>query len=352
MDPRVVKHAKILVNYSTKVEKGDKVIIQISDYGIDLASEIYKEVAMTGGSPLIIAIPSEAVRGYFELTPKEYLKIFPSHYYELVKSSDVLISIRSEENTRYLPNVDPGRLSTRARTTEKIDSVRMAKRWCLTQYPTNAYAQEAEMSLREYEDFVYSAILLDWKKEREKMYKFKEIMDKTDLVRIICKDTDLAFSIKHRKTVISDGTHNLPGGEVFSAPIENSTNGEIYFDLPAIKYGREAQGIYLKFKEGVITGYSAEKNYPLLKAMINTDRGSRRLGEIGIGTNFKIKRFSRNILFDEKIGGTIHLAIGLAYKECKGVNESAIHWDMIKTMRSGEVLFDGETILKNGKLKI
>jgi len=349
MDQRVLKHAKILVNYSTKVEKGDNVLIQITDYGRELATEIYKEASRLGASPLIVTVPTEAVRGYYELTPEEYLQVFPRHYYELIKASDVIISINSDENRRYLSSIDPRKISARSLTVKKIADERLKKRWCVTQYPTPAYAQEADMSLKEYEDFVYSAMLLDWNREAEKMRQLKRIMDKADQVQIIGEKTDLIMSIKGRTAIMGHGTHNMPDGEVFTAPLENSANGKIFFDLPAIRYGKEVQDIKLTFEKGEIVDYSASKNEDLLRAMINTDDGSKRLGELGIGTNRGITKFTKNILFDEKMAGTIHLAIGMAYKECGGTNESAVHWDMIKTMKSGQIIMDDEVIQKNGK---
>jgi len=349
MDPRISEHARIIVEHSTRIKAGDKVVIQIGDYGRELATEVYKEAAKRGASPLITMVPTEALRSYYEVTPEEYLHTFPGHYYELVKASDVIIHILSEENTRYLSNIDPKRISGRSLATKRIADERLRKRWCVTQFPTPAQAQEAEMSLREYEDFVYSAVLRDWKKEAEEMNRLRQIMNKTGTVQILGDKTDLTMAIRGRTAVISDGTHNLPGGEVFTAPLEGSVDGEILFDLPAIRYGKEVQGIRLKFAKGEIIDYSATKNEDLLGAMINTDEGSRRLGELGIGTNRGINRFTKNILFDEKMAGTIHLAIGNAYKECGGTNESAIHWDMIKTMKQGKILLDGEPIQENGK---
>jgi aminopeptidase len=339
------------VNYSTKVRKGDNVLIQITDYGRELATEIYKEASRLGASPLIVTVPTEAVRGYYELTSEEYLQVFPRHYYELIRASDVIISIASDENRRALSGIDPKKISARSLTVKKISDERLKKRWCVTQYPTPAYAQEAEMSLKEYEDFVYSAILLDWKKEAEKMSRIKRIMDRTDRVQIIGEKTDLTLSIKGRTAIVGDGTHNMPDGEVFTAPLENSAEGKIFFDLPAIRHGKEVQDIKLTFEKGEITDYSASKNEDLLRAMIETDEGSRRLGELGIGANRGITKFTKNILFDEKMAETIHLAIGMAYKECGGKNESAVHWDMLKTMKHGQIVMDGEIIQKDGKFK-
>lgn len=347
MDSRVTSHAKVIVTHSTKIKEGDMVLINVGDYGLELAIEIYKEAAKLGASPLITITPSEAVRGYYMETPEEYLSLFPRHYYELVKASDVSIRILSASNTRYLSSVEPKRISERSKATKEISDTILKKRWCVTLHPTEAYAQEAEMSLKEYQDFVYGAVLVDWEKELAKMEKLQEVMNRTDKVELIGEDTNLTMSIKGMHTVIDDATHNLPGGEVFTAPIPESVNGEVYFDLPAIRYGKEVTDIYLRFEKGIIVEARASKNEDLLHSMINTDEGSKKLGELGIGTNKKINRFTRNILFDEKMGNTFHLAIGRAYEECGGKNYSAIHWDMIKTMNYEEgdmILFDGKKI--------
>jgi aminopeptidase len=352
LDPRIQRHAEIIVKFSTKVKKKENVIIQYSDEGIDLAIEIYKKVSQIGANPLILHAPSEAVRSYYAHTSKKFLTNFPSHFHSLVKESEVIISIMSNSNTRFLSNIDPRLSGIRSKALKEIQEERMKKRWCLTLFPTNAYAQDAEMSLKEYEDFVYSAMLKDWEKERKKMVGLKKIFEAGNEVRLVGIDTDLNMSIKNRKMEISDGTHNLPGGEIFTAPLEKTVEGKVYFDLPAVYQGREVRDIKLEFEKGEIIDFSSSKNEELLKSMINTDDGSRRLGELGIGTNKGITRFTKNILFDEKIYGTIHLAIGRAYEECGGTNKSAIHWDMIKTMKEGSIVLDGEQIQKNGKFKI
>jgi len=349
LDSRLYDFAKLIVHTSTKVKRGDNVIIQIIDEGQDLATEIYKEVVHVGGHPLIISTPSEATRGFYEIADDETITTMPKHYFNLVEASDVIISIRSNINTKSLSNVNPKRISLRSKTLKKLQEERLSKRWCLTQYPTAGYAQDAEMSLKEYEDFVYSAILIDWDEQIKIMKKLKEIMDETNEVRLIGEDTDLTLSINGRNSIVGGPTHNVPGGEVFTAPIENSAEGEIFFDLPSVVYGNEVEGIKLTFERGKVVDYSANRNEKLLKSMIETDEGSRRLGELGIGTNRGIKKFTKNILFDEKIGDTIHLAIGRSYKECLGVNDSAIHWDMIKTMKIGKIIMDGFVVQENGK---
>ncbi|MCJ7507092.1 aminopeptidase [Candidatus Bathyarchaeota archaeon] len=349
MDPRVSQHAKLIVTYATGVKKGDQVLIMASDYGLDLASEIYKEAAKLGGSPLIVMTPSEVTRAYYEVTPEEFLDIYPKHLYELTKVSDVVVSIRSDINTKTLGNVNPKKLTRRDKTVRPIQDERLSKRWCLTQAPTPGFAQDADMSLKEYEDFVYSAILIDWASQRTQMEKLKKALDQADKVRLIGEKTDLTMSVKGRNAIVGDATHNVPGGEVYTAPVDDSAEGEICFDLPGIRYGREIKGIRLKFSKGEVVDYSAETNQDALKSIIETDQGSKRIGELGIGTNRGIKRFTKNILFDEKIGDTIHLALGNAYKDCGGINKSAIHWDIIKTMKPGQILLDGKVLQKDGK---
>lgn len=350
MDYRLIDFAKLLVQTSTRVKRGDTVLIHIVDEGQALATEVSKEVARVGGQPLIITTPSEATRGFYQVADDETLTAMPTHYLALVKASDVIISIRSNTNTKSLSNIDPTKIRARAKALQPLQEARLSKRWCLTQYPTPGYAQDAEMALREYEDFVYSAILIDWQEEVEAMRRLKKMLDETDEVRLIGEKTDLTMSIKGRTAVVGGPTHNVPGGEVFTAPLDDSAQGAIYFDLPAVVHGKEVEGIRLRFEGGMVVEYSAKKNETLLKSMIETDEGARRLGELGIGANRGIQRFTKNILFDEKIDGTIHLALGRAYKECGGVNESAIHWDMIKTMdpaKGSRILFDGKAVTRS-----
>ena len=205
------------------------------------------------------------------------------------------------------------------------------------------------MSLSEYRDFVYGAILLDVDEQHNRMEKLATIMKAADRVKLIGDRTNLEFSIEGRIPVISDPVHNVPSGEVFTAPLDTSTNGEIYFDLPAIRLGREVRGVHLNFKDGNAVDVSAEQNEDFLKEQLNIDEGAKRLGEFGVGMNLRITRFTKNILFDEKIGGTIHLAMGRAYKENGGTNESILHWDFIKNMRQGSIIMDGKTIQNNGR---
>lgn len=290
MDKRVVEHAKWLVNYCTGVKRGDNVLVRLGgaqysgdSEGLELAIEVYKEASRLGAFPIIVAFPSEAMRGYFEVTPEETLSTTPKNYHELMKLTDVVISIQAEENTRFLEHTDPTRIRKRLQALQPITQEQHRKRWNGTLHPTNGHAQDAGMSLPEYRDFVYSAMLRDWGSEIERMKKLKEAMDGADKVRLIGQETDLSFSIKRRITLIDDAHVNFPGGEVYTAPVDDSASGKIYFDLPSVIFGAEVDNVRLEFEKGVIADCSATKNESLLKRMVESDTGSRRLGEFGIG---------------------------------------------------------------------
>jgi len=352
----VKEHAKWLVNYCTSVKPLDNVLVRLGGSasagdpeGLELATEIFKEVARVGAKPLLAVFTGDIIRGYIESAPADSLVTTPRNYLELVKTNDVMISIIAEKDTRYLKGVDSDKIAKFLLGTGPIREEMMKRRWVVTLHPTAGHAKAAGMSLADYRRFVYSAMLRDWRSEVKPMIKLKETMERTNEVRLIGRDTDLSFSIKDRKTIVDDAKLNFPGGEVFTSPVDDSATGRIYFDLPSIESGQEVKGIRLTFSKGQIVDYSATKNEAFLKHMIETDEGSKRLGEFGVGCNRGIKRFTHNILFDEKMAATIHLAIGLAFEFCGGVNKSAIHWDMIKTMRPGEILMDGETVQKNGK---
>jgi len=356
LDPRVKEHAKRLVDYCTSVKAGDNVLIRLggSTYagdaeGLELATEVFKEVGRVGAKPLLLIFTGDAVRGYLEQSPDGTLAVTPRNYIELVKACDAIIGIQAEENTQYLKGVNSKKIGQYLIGMKPISREVLQKRWTGTLHPTTAHAKAAGMSLARYKRFVYSAMLRDWEVEVKPLVKLKETMERTDQVRLIGKDTDLTFSIKGRTAVVDDAKYNFPGGEVFTAPVDDSATGKIYFDLPSVKYGQEARDVRLTFDKGLIVDYSASKNESLLKDMIETDEGSKRLGEFGIGTNRGINRFTRNILFDEKMANTIHLAIGDAYEMCGGINKSAVHWDLIKTMKPGVIIMDGETIQKNGR---
>ena len=354
-EPRTVKLADILVNYSLKVKKGERVLINSSsELAKSLVLEVYRKVLEAGGHPLVNIAFEEMSNIFYNIATKEQLLDFPKAKFFEAKSVDCVVNIRASVNKRALSNVDSKRIAERSKVLKSISEVIVnEKRWVLCNFPTNALAQETDMSLEEYEDFLYSATNIDWEKVRKEEMKLKRVLDKGNVIRIVGKGTDLTLGIKGRKAIPCFGERNMPDGEVFLSPLEISAEGEIYYDLPAIYQGKEVLGIRLKFKKGKVVEASAEKNEKFLIAMLDTDKGARYLGEVGIGVNYGIKHFSKDILFDEKIGGTVHLAVGRSYKDAGGKNESAIHWDMIKDLRNGGAIYvDGKMIQRNGRFLI
>jgi|TARA_Y100000310_G_scaffold345160_1_gene462278 aminopeptidase len=350
VDSRVKKAAEILVDYSIKIKKGEYAVINGNVEAAPLIMEIYKLILKRGGFPIVKLGLQGMNYNYFKLAQDHQLKHFPTLAMQEIKKVDAVFHIAGNSNTRELSNVDPKKISMRQTTLEPLQKERLKKRWVIFDYPTSALAQEADMSLEEFEDFVYKTTNLDWKKESKKMERVYKIMSEGKEVRLVHKDTDLKFSIRGRKFIVADGTHNMPDGEIFTAPVETTTEGFISFTFPTIYSGREVDGVSLVFKDGNVIKATAQKNQSLLKTLLGTDEGSKRLGEFGIGLNYGINKFIKNILFDEKIGGTIHLALGMAYPECKGINKSAIHWDMIKDMRNGgKIYLDGKLVSENGK---
>lgn len=353
-DPRIIKAAKTLVEWSAQIKKNDYVQIITDPAAEYLALEVYKRVLQKGAYPqLYVSLPGQA-HTYYKYASEEQLRNFPGMKMYEMKKTQAVISIGAPLNTRELSDTDPKRISMRQKTLEKLSKYRTEHtKWVIFYYPTDALAQEADMALTDFRDFVFKATNVDWSKTQKEMVRLKKILEKKNKIRVISKETDLTFSVKGRTFIASSGRFNMPDGELFTAPLEKSANGKIYYDFPAIYSGREVVGIRLEFKNGKVVKAAAEKNESFLKEMIKTDKGASYLGEFGIGMNYNIKRFVKNILFDEKIGGTVHFALGVGYKECGSKNKSAIHWDMIKDLRkTGEIYADGKLIYQKGKFII
>jgi len=363
VDVRIERLARILVKYSIKAKKGQEIIISSPPGGTPLALEVQREVLDSGAHPFMMPLLDGAVEGFFEHASKSQLGYASPIKKFIFENADGLIGIRAAVNTRSMSNVPPEkmRLNTAAATEiRQILSSRTAKKefnWVGLIYPTSAQAQEASMSLGEYEDFVFSACLADkkdpiaeWEKvarNQDRMIRrFKNVKE----LHFLGLDTDLKMSIKGRGWNNCCGLRNMPDGEIFTSPVENSVNGHIRFTYPSIYLGREVEDISLEFRKGKVVKTSAGKGDGLLKSLVKVDAGAQRLGEVAIGTNNGIKRFTRSILFDEKIAGTIHMALGRGDMAIGSKNMSALHWDMIKDMKKGgEILADGETVYKNGK---
>ncbi|MBS3816529.1 MAG: aminopeptidase [Candidatus Thermoplasmatota archaeon] len=351
MDERIRKHAQILVEWSTEIEEGDNVIISANPEAQELITALYEEIGKKGGKPVTLYRSNEASAAYLKNHEGELQT--PEHKLSLFKEADAVISVRGDPNQKAMNNVPGEKVSSMSRANKPINDLLSEKRTSLTVFPTNSQAQLAGMSLEEYRDFVWNATLRDWEEVEEKQEILKKKMDEASEVFIKGKDTEIEMNIAGNVGVNSSGKHNLPSGEVYIAPIPDSVEGEILFDLPIMHRGKEINGVKLRFEDGEVVEYSAEKNEEILENMLYTDEGARRLGELGIGTNRGIDRFTRNILFDEKMGDTIHLALGRAIPRSVGEdgegNDSAVHVDMIKDMSEGTVEMDGETILKDGK---
>lgn len=371
-DPRVTKHAHTLVAYSTKVKPKDHVAIIGSPLAAHLIKEIFREVLKAGGYPYPF-LGLELMRGLdglesilFSEGSDEQLEHVLRTDRMIKEEFEVMITIRSTGNTRSLNDVDPQRqvIWSRARAAmNELHDQRSADkkhRWCATLFPTEAYAQEANMNLREFENFVYQAIFADqadpitaWHALHDRQQRLVNWMKDKKSVAMRGPNIDLTLSIEGRSFINSDGSFNMPSGEIYTGPVEDSTNGWVNFTFPAIHQGREVEGVRLQFENGRVVQATANKNENFLLAMLDTDPGARYLGEWAIGTNDQIKQFIKTTLFDEKIGGTIHMALGRGYKITGSKNKSAIHWDMICDMRDGgEIFVDNELIYRSGKFLI
>ena len=365
-DPRVETVARILVDYSVNVQPGEFVRIEGSPEGSPLLLAVYQRVLERGGNPWLRLGLDEAAEIFYKYASDEQLDFVPAVARQLVEEIDADIGVWTEVNTKALTHADPAKQS-RARAARRPLSERFLERaakkelkWTGTVYPTQAFAQDAEMSLREFEDFVYEAALVHepdpiaaWQAVSEQQQRLIDWLTGKEQVHLIGPDTDLTLSIKGRSWVNCDGHENFPDGEVFTGPVEDSANGHVAFTYPACYGGREVEGVQIRFENGKAVKATAVKNEEFLLAMLDTDEGARYLGEFAFGTNQGVQRFTKNILFDEKIGGTVHMALGTGYPETGSENRSAIHWDMICDLRQGgEVWVDGELFAKDGKFQI
>lgn len=356
IDSRTKKEAKLVVNYFLNVKHGSNVVISGSTEASDFITALYEEVLKAGAHPILrLTLPGLGPL-FYKYAKEHHIKKFPDNFDYTVKHAQYYIGIDTESNTREMTNVDPKKMSKRGIVTHSISDYIVNERDKIRRstvgYPCLALAQEAEMSLAEYENFVFGAILQDWDKLQKTMKKITSKFQKGKHVHLLGKNVDLTFDIHGEKAIGDVDGDNIPAGEIFMAPVRESTNGFIKFDFPAIDGGREVPDIYLEFKDGKVIKSDASKNKAYLREMLATDKNSSYLGEFGIGMNPKIKKFTKNLLFDEKIGGTIHLALGMAYKENGGGNDSAIHWDIVKDMKKAQIILDGKVVQDRGEWKI
>ena len=365
-DPRLEKWAKALTGYSVEVQPGQVVAITGHVPAAPLLREVAREVLARGGHPVIVPVLEGPDADLLMHGTDEQLGFVTPLERFMRAEADVLINIRAETNTRRLSAVDPARQSMFQGARRELMETYMRRAaegdldWTLTLYPTDAYAQDAEMETEAYTDFVLRACKLDrddpvaaWLELKAWQQRLIDWLDGKHEVHITAPDVDLRLSIEGRTWINSDGKRNFPSGEIFTGPVEGSVNGTIRFSFPVVTAGRQIEDIRLRFVDGKVVEATAARNEDYLIRMLDTDEGARYLGEFAFGTNVDITRFTKNILFDEKIGGTVHMAVGAGYPETGSRNRSAVHWDMICDLRrGGEVTVDGELFQKDGKFVI
>lgn len=367
-DARLDKLAKVLVEYSAGIKEGDLVRLSGSSIGTPLLEALYEAALKAGANPFFRITPDEAPDIFYASADDKQLEYINPLAVQEIETIDVSIGLWADSNTKSMTSVDPrkqAKVSSARKPIMKVFFDRAAKkelRWCGTQYPTAASAQDAEMSLREYEQFVFNAGLLnfddpvaEWKKVEATQQKVvdylngkKEVHFKTDA------GTDLLVNVEDMTWINCCGHENFPDGEVFTGPNlaakDGGVNGAVHYSFPAVHHGREVHDIVLTFEKGRVVDAKASKNLDFLLGMLDQDEGARALGEIAIGTNYQITRYTKNTLFDEKIGGTFHAAVGAGYPETGNSNTSGLHWDMVCDLRTGgTITVDGEVISKDGK---
>ncbi|NWG06593.1 MAG: aminopeptidase [Chloroflexi bacterium] len=367
-DSRVEKFAKILVEHSARIVPGDRVLIEATTAAEPLVRELYRQILEKGGHPhpmigfpgMVPFVQDDLYMTYANDTQLDFIPTFYKIAYDQFESR---IRIHSATNTRGTSSLDPRKSQRRSKAISAITASQMRRgaegvfKWVTTLYPTDGYAQDAGMSLKEYEDFVFTAVhaneedpIAYWNSTAAGQQKAIDFLAGRDIVTLRGPNVDLSLSIKGRKFMNSTGMFNMPDGEIYTGPVEDSVNGWVRFTYPAIYGGVAVEGAELTFNRGRVERATAEKNQDYLIKMLESDDGSRYLGEFAIGTNFDINKFTGNILFDEKIGGTFHMALGAGYPETGSHNKSAIHWDMICDLRTdSEIHVDGELFYKNGQ---
>jgi aminopeptidase len=365
-DPRLEKLAKVLVHYSLRIRPNDLFRISGAALAAPLIREVYREALGAGAHPFVRVGVDGLEEIYFKTASEEQLRFVSDLQRAETEAITASLGIWGGWNTRELTQIDPKRMALRREATREIGRRFLERagkdelRWCGTQYPTQAEAQDAEMSLSEYEDFVFGAGLLDredpvaaWEEVRRDQERIAAFLNTCQTLTVRGPDIDFEISVAGRKWINAAGDKNFPDGEVFTGPVEDSASGRVRFGFPAIYNGREVLDVELLFEQGKVAHARAAKGEEFLHAMLATDAGARYLGEFAFGTNYKITRFTRNILFDEKIGGTLHMALGIGYPETGSKNTSGLHWDLICDLRNGaEVVADGQVIYRDGRFTV
>jgi len=349
-DPRVAKVAEILVDYSIKVKPGERVYLSYPIAARELGRELNRLILKRGATAEVEISDPEIIHDLLTLGDEKQISYFPPSKMAAIKECQAFIGLGAPENPNLMNDVDPDHMALRSKTTRPFNDYRVDKtRWVITRCPTAAAASEAGMSESAYQNFVYGSIIQDWTKQNEIQDRIKACLDRAETVRIVGQDTDLTFSIKGRKAEKCVGEVNMPDGEVFCAPVIGTVNGKIKFTYPAL-YNGDIPDISLEYKNGKLIKYHTSGELKKLEKMLDTDEGSKYFGEFGIGTNYQIQKFTRNTLFDEKIGGTVHLALGKPYEGTGGEHTSNIHVDIVTDLRNGGAIYlDGKLFQQNGQ---
>jgi len=355
MDDRIREHARTLVEWSARIERGDDVVLAVDEGAHDLAVAVAEQLGERGANLLSTYQSDELTRAYLDSHEGDFEES-PAYELALYDRADSVLFLKGSRNTAETADVDGDTRAAYSTARQAIREARLDTDWVSTQHPTRAMAQQAGMAYADYEDFVYDATLRDWEALAEEQARLKEILDAGEKVRLVSDGMDLTLFIGDRIAVnsaasVAYDSHNLPSGEVFTAPYD--TAGVVTFDVPMTIQGRRVKNVELTFKDGVVVDWSAEQGESVITEVIETDGGSRQLGELGIGMNRGVDRITDNILFDEKMGGTVHLALGRAYDAClpegESGTDSAVHEDFITTMGEGSRLeVDGEVVQRDG----
>lgn len=359
------RYARLLVDYSLELKKGDKFLISSSYLAEDLLREVYRQSLAVGAHPEFRIGLNGIEKTFYECASQEQLEYVSPVSKYVADNFDALLIVLAPFNLKELQNVDPKKKQTVSIAWTELKKTLWKRgahkelNWTCCIYPTDAGAQECGMSTSEYEDFVYSACFLyeddaivKWQELRRKQQRVVDLLNGKDTIRFAGNEIDISFSAKGRKWINSAGRRNMPSGEVFTSPVEDSVNGKIRFSYPGFYFAQEIEDITLEVKAGQVVSWDAKKGKELLDKILEIP-GAKRFGEAAVGTNKGIRKFTKNMLFDEKMGGTIHMAIGAAPPETGGKNESGVHWDMLADMsEGGQIYADGELVYKNGEFII
>jgi aminopeptidase len=351
-DPRWGKLAEILINYSTQTGPGEKLLItMLETETFPLVREVYAAAVRAGALPQVEFQSAFLERDLMRYGTQEQLDWVPELNAYGMEWADTYVGLRGARNPHEFTGIESKKISAHKRAMGKVSAMRNDfTRWVLVRVPNESFAQAAEMPLDEMMDFFFEATLRDWAAESERYHAIQAVFQASEQVRIVGEGTDISFSTKGRHYEVADGHLNMPDGEIFTAPVDDSAEGVVTFEFPGVYVGQRVEGIRLVFEKGEVVEATADSNEDLLHDLIAMDEGAKRIGEFGIGTNFGIQQFVGDILYDEKIGGTVHLALGRAYKECGGVNQSALHWDIVKDLRDeGAMYLDGEKVFEKGE---